>query len=269
MSTSKEIVLCPDFGSMQGTDGKVWVIEVLVAPGDFVMQDDTIITVESDKATMEIPAPKSGKITDVLVSVGEFITKQTPMCEMEITAISRQDFRGEEDQKFEQDFTAINKALEHMASPTREIPSNSVFLVHGHNDALREMTARFMEKLGLTVVILQEQVSRGATIIEKLERNSDVQFAVVLMTADDIGGKKDSTVESLQARARQNVILELGFFMGKIGRARVCVLYERGVELPSDYYGVVFIEIDTLGMWRYALGKELRQAGLEVDLNKL
>ena len=121
----------------------------------------------------------------------------------------------------------------------------------------------------LEVVILSEQVNRGATIIEKLERHSDVQFAVVLMTADDIGGKKEHTVETLQARARQNVVLELGYFMAKIGRHNVCVLYENGVELPSDYYDVVFIEIDDKGAWRYALAKELRQGGLTVDLNRL
>ena len=127
-----------------------------------------------------------------------------------------------------------------------------------------------MEKLGLQVIILDEQVSCGSpTIIEKLERHSLVQFAVVLMTADDIGGKKGDTPESLQARARQNVVLELGYFMGKIGRHKVCVLYEKGVELPSDYYGVVFIEIDEKGAWRYALAKELRQGGLAVDLNRL
>ena len=250
MTQPKEIVLCPDFGTLDGGDSKVWVIETPVKPGDFVIVDDTVVTVESAKATLEIPSEKAGRVTAVFVKVGDVLGKQMPMFEIEPATVSRQDFRGPDD----------------LAMPG-EI--NSVFLVHGHDNALREMAARFMEKLGLEVVILQEQVSRGATIIEKLERHSFVQFAVVLMTADDVGGKKNAGPENLQARARQNVILELGYFMGKIGRTHVCVLYESGVELPSDYYGVVFIEIDTHGAWRYSLAKELRQGGLSVDLNRL
>lgn len=249
MSETKEVVLFPDFGDMSKI-GKVWVIETPVKAGDFVVPEETLLTVESDKATLEIPSPKSGRILAVLVNVGDQVTLRTPILEMEPVKVSRQDFRSE-DERIAPDM------------------GNSVFLVHGHNDALREMSARFMEKLGIEVVILSEQVNRGATIIEKLERHSDVQFAVVLMTADDIGGKKGNAVETLQARARQNVVLELGYFMAKIGRHNVCVLYENGVELPSDYYGVVFIEIDDKGAWRYALAKELRQGGLIVDLNRL
>lgn len=250
MPENKEVVLFPDFGDSD-VFGKVWVIETPVKPGDFVIAGDTLLTVESDKATLEVPSPKAGRITSILVNIGDVVTKQTPMLEMEPLNVSRQDFR-EEDERL---------------APGM---GNSVFLVHGHNGGLREMGARFMEKLGLQVIILDEQVSCGSpTIIEKLERHSLVQFAVVLMTADDIGGKKGDTPESLQARARQNVVLELGYFMGKIGRHKVCVLYEKGVELPSDYYGVVFIEIDEKGAWRYALAKELRQGGLAVDLNRL
>jgi predicted nucleotide-binding protein len=197
----------------------------------------------------------STSITRSLLHTGELnspdvLTKQTPIIEIEPLNVVRQDFSGTDDR--------LPPGL-----------TNSVFLVHGHNEALREMSARFMEKLGLQVVILSEQISRGETIIEKLERHSLVQFAVVLMTADDVGGKKGATPEGWQGRARQNVVLELGYFMAKIGRNRVCVVYENGVELPSDYYGVVFIPFDDHGAWRYALAKELRQGGLSVDLNRL
>ncbi|WP_404978918.1 TIR domain-containing protein [Caballeronia novacaledonica] len=161
-----------------------------------------------------------------------------------------------------------NSPSPRVASGSPETGS-SVFLVHGHNDALREMTARFMEKLGLEVVILSEKVNSGDTIIEKLERHSSVHFAVVLMTSDDVGAKKGATPEGLQSRARQNVILELGYFIAKIGRSRVCVLYEEDVELPSDYYGVAYVPIDSKGAWRFALAKEFKHRGLNVDLNKL
>lgn len=244
-----ETVLYPDFGQLPPDAGdKVWVIETPLKPGDFVMPDDTLVTVECAKATLDVPSPKAGLIVAVHVKPGDTVTKSTALVDLEPAAVSRQDFRPAEEM--------------YEGSAT-----NAVFLVHGHNDALREMAARFMEKLGLDVTILSERPSAGDTIIEKLERNANVEFAVVLMTADDTGSKKDSPV--LNPRARQNVLLELGYFLGKLGRKRVCVIYEDGVELPSDYYGVVFIPIDTGGAWRFLLGKELKHAGLTVDLNRL
>jgi predicted nucleotide-binding protein len=147
--------------------------------------------------------------------------------------------------------------------------SNRVFIVHGHHEGARESVARLMEKLTLDPIILHEQANRGKTIIEKFIDYSDVGFAVVLLTADDCGGKVGSDVDSYRSRARQNVILELGFFLGRIGRERVCALYEEGVEIPSDYDGVLFIPLDKSGGWRLLLGRELRAAGLDVDLNKI
>lgn len=113
-------------------------------------------------------------------------------------------------------------------------------------------------------MILHEQPNSGRTIIEKFEEYSNVGFAIVLLTADDIGGVKNGN--ELQLRARQNVIFELGFFNGKLGRNRVCCLYEAGVELPSDYSGVVYVEYDS-GQWKMNLVRELRAAGYQVDAN--
>lgn len=147
-------------------------------------------------------------------------------------------------------------------------PSGRVFLVHGHDEKVRETVARFLEKLRLTPVILHEQPNKGRTIIEKFIDYSDVAFAVVLLTADDRGAaSSDATEKTLRARARQNVILELGFFLGKLGRERVCSLYEDGVEIPSDYQGVLFVKLDQEGAWRFRLAKELKEGGLPVDLN--
>jgi predicted nucleotide-binding protein len=86
-------------------------------------------------------------------------------------------------------------------------------------------------------IVLHEQASRGKTVIEQFEAHADVEFAVVLLTGNDVGAAKSEPAK-LQPRARQNVILELGCFTGRIGRDRVCALYENGVELPSDYDGV-------------------------------
>lgn len=144
--------------------------------------------------------------------------------------------------------------------------SNRVFVVHGHNEAVREITARLLEKLGLEPVILHEQPNKGRTIIEKFLDYTDVAFAIVLLTSDDVGGK---SAETLQPRARQNVLLELGFFLGRIGRDRVAALYEESVEIPSDYDGVLFVPLDSAGGWRFLLARELKAAGLVVDINRI
>ncbi len=117
-------------------------------------------------------------------------------------------------------------------------------------------------------MILDEQPNRGQTIIEKLERHSSTAFAVVLLTGDDIGGLRDAAMDALQARARQNVILELGYMLGKLGRPVVAALYEPDVELPSDYRGVVYIPIDPAGEWKQALIKEFKAAELPGQYGK-
>lgn len=126
--------------------------------------------------------------------------------------------------------------------------------------------ARFLEKLGLKPIILHEQPNAGRTIIEKVERYSEVAFAVVLLTPDDVGGVA-ANPEPLNPRARQNVILELGYFLGKLGRAHVAALLKGDVERPSDYDGVVYIAMDSGGAWKLQLARELKTAGLNVDLN--
>jgi predicted nucleotide-binding protein len=145
---------------------------------------------------------------------------------------------------------------------------HDIFIVHGHDDSTKETVARFIESLDLHAVVLHEQPNSGRTIIEKFEAYSNVGFAVVLLTPDDIGASlKDR--ENLLHRARQNVILELGFFLGKIGRERVCVLYKEGVEIPSDYQGVLYTPYDSSGSWRSQLAKELKHAGFAIDSDKV
>jgi predicted nucleotide-binding protein len=143
--------------------------------------------------------------------------------------------------------------------------TNSVFIVHGHDEALLQNVARFTEKLNLKPIILFEQPGKSKTIVEKLESYSNTNYAIVLFTPDDIGkGAKD---EHYNPRARQNVVLELGFFIGKLKRENVCVLYDESVELPSDYRGVEYIKIDLDGAWKLKLAKELKSSGLSIDMN--
>lgn len=145
----------------------------------------------------------------------------------------------------------------------------SVFVVHGRDDAAKTEVARFIEKLGLEAVILHEQANQGRTIIEKFEQHAaQVGFAVILLTPDDVAAPKDQP-NDVQSRARQNVILELGYFCGTLSRARVTVLYWPNVELPSDINGLTYIPHDSKGGWHLPLAKELRLAGLDVDMNKV
>jgi predicted nucleotide-binding protein len=146
-------------------------------------------------------------------------------------------------------------------------PKNSVFLVHGHDHVLLQQVARFVEKLDIKPIVLFEEAGKGKTIIEKLESSSDVAFALVLLTPDDLG-RAVKEKGDLHPRARQNVVLELGYFLGKLGRENVAVLYDESVELPSDYRGVEYVKIDADGAWKFKLAKELKAGGLTVDMNK-
>jgi len=146
--------------------------------------------------------------------------------------------------------------------------TRTVFVVHGRDEAFKEAVARFLNRLELNSIILHEQPNQGRTILEKLEYYSSVAFAVVLLTPDDIGGPSSDS-DKLLPRARQNVVFELGYFIGKLGRERVCALHSEGVELPSDFAGVAYVPLDRGGAWKVMLAREIKAAGLDVDLNKL
>jgi len=146
-------------------------------------------------------------------------------------------------------------------SPDARQSRPSVFVVHGHDSTTRSAVSRTVKRAGFDVVLLDQKASRSKTIIEKLESHSDVSFAVVLLTPDDRGRAARSR-KGLKPRARQNVVLELGYFIGHLGRKRVCTLYHEGVELPSDWNGVVYIPIDKAGAWRSKLREELKATNL-------
>ncbi len=150
------------------------------------------------------------------------------------------------------------------AGPVRDGP---IFIVHGSDTLRAERVARTVkEATGRQTVILREQASLGRTLIEKFEHNAaSVSYAIVVLTPDDEGGRTGSEP---QPRARQNVIFEMGYFYGLIGRGRVSVLLSPGVEKPSDMDGIVYISFDDSGGWRMELFRELEHADIHVDMSR-
>lgn len=152
------------------------------------------------------------------------------------------------------------------ATPTK------VFLVHGRDEGRKHTIARFLEtRAGLNVIVLSERANRGRSILEKFQQEADsTSYAVVLMTADDVGHLRpefspDGVAPSPKRRARQNVIFELGFFIGKLGSNRVCALVPNDVERPSDYDGIAYVPLDDGDAWQRPLITELHGADLPIS----
>lgn len=144
---------------------------------------------------------------------------------------------------------------------------NKVFVVHGHDEAAKQTVARFLEKCEFEVIILHEQPDGGRTIIEKIEEYTDVVFAIVLYTPCDIGRAKEE--KKGKPRARQNVIFEHGYLIGKLGRERVCALVKDGLETPEDISNAIYKLMDKAGAWKTAILKEMKNVGISVDASKL
>jgi len=147
------------------------------------------------------------------------------------------------------------------------LPGGNVLLIHGRDEGTKESILEFLEKLELRAIILHEQPDGGKSMMEMSEESSDIHFAIILLTPDDLAAPRNKPKER-QTRVSQNVIFEWGYFMGKLGRGRVCALYKEGVEIPSDYSGTVYIPMDSRGAWQLLIAKEIKQAGIEIDLNK-
>lgn len=147
---------------------------------------------------------------------------------------------------------------------TKDLDLSKVFIVHGHDALLKTEVARFIEKLKLEPIILHEKANSGKTIIEKIEEHSNVGFGIVLYTPCDFGAE-NGELSHLQPRARQNVVFEHGFLIGKIGRKNVCALVKGNIEKPNDISGVVYISVED--EWKLNIAKELRNSGYEIDMN--
>lgn len=153
------------------------------------------------------------------------------------------------------------------AQNERRKNTNEIFIIHGRDNEAKETLARFLEHLSLKPIILHEQSNQGRTIIEKFEQYAQVGFAVTLLTPDDVGALQEDR-RSLKPRARQNVIFEFGYFIGRLGREHVCALTKGDIEIPSDYEGVIYIPLDDSEGWKMKLVKEFKNAGLDVDANR-
>ena len=165
----------------------------------------------------------------------------------------------EEENQHSPDLPALTRSLE-------TIDSRRVFVVHGHDHGTKETVARFLAQLDLEPIVLHEQPDQGRTIIEKFEDHADVGCAVVILSPDDVASPKGNPAIHEQ-RARQNVIFELGFFVGRLGRGHTCALVVQGVTKPSDIDGVLYIPLDG-DAWKLPLVRELKAAGMDVDANK-
>lgn len=155
----------------------------------------------------------------------------------------------------------MDKHTENKISP----PSpDSVFLVHGRDDGVKNDVARFLEKIGLSPIILNEQINRGQTVIEKFENfAAKAHFAVILLTPDDSCSSPDSS--DIKLRARQNVLYELGYFTAALKRANTFVLKKGDIDIPSDIFGILYEPYDTGGGWKLKLVQELNAAGYHVN----
>jgi predicted nucleotide-binding protein len=173
--------------------------------------------------------------------------------------------------------------------------SKNIFIVHGRDHKPMKELKTMLKEFGLKPIILHEQPSGSRTIVEKLEKYSDVGYAFVILTPDDRGCSKSvirktseevshsyaqnqdlnkavrsllaERMKALEHRSRQNVILEFGYFIGKLGRDRVCCLYKGDVELPSDMHGIVYIPFkESVNEVKEKIIKELKAAGYEMKI---
>ncbi|RWZ59857.1 hypothetical protein EQV77_00745 [Halobacillus fulvus] len=156
-------------------------------------------------------------------------------------------------------------------SASQEV-KNKAFIVHGHDEKLKNELEIFLHRSNIEPIVLHREVDQGLTVLEKFEQHSDVDFAFVLLTPDDIGMlsselQKPDVERDYDYRARQNVIFELGYFIGRLSRQKVCALYKPGVELPSDINGLIYKKVEhSVEEIGYPLLREMKQAGLNPSL---
>ena len=251
----KELDLCNELSKPDGTKE----IESPVASAASASPKVSLVH-DPDVEEKELESNKEESKTDEREEIESGETSES----LEVSIV-----RGPDEEKNEIELSKeplkpnINKRIEKMETSE----SRRVFIVHGHEEEKKEVVVKFLEKLDLEPVILHEQPSHGVTLIEKFENYSDVVFAVIVLTGDDYGYPKGKPEES-KPRPRQNVVFELGFLMGRFQGQRVCALHEEGLELPSDYRGLVFIPYDAGGIWKLLIARAMKTANIEVDLNK-
>ncbi|NOU16361.1 MAG: hypothetical protein HOO91_02235 [Bacteroidales bacterium] len=185
----------------------------------------------------------------------------------EIKEISRKlsTYKSDEDRLLQRQ---LQKKIANLARTILD-ENKKIFIVHGRNINMRDKVCALIGRLKLDYVVLESEHNSGATIIEKFIRNAeDCRYAVVLFSADDVG-KLNQNESTLKSRVRQNVILELGYFLSKVGRNNIVILHEvdQDIERPSDFDGIVYEPLDEYGAWKGKLIKELKEASIYIDQN--
>ena len=216
-----------------------------------------------------LPALRIGTIEDLRVDIDlggwelsrtHWAIKDKPIFDILIKKgyITQQQFDASQARK-----TPVIPEPPALLPPTQgEFNTSQVFIVHGHHAIARLEMANFISGLGLEPIILHLQASSGRTTIEKIEDYSNVGFGVVLYTPCDVGSKVGELTGSY--RARQNVVFEHGFLIGKLGRSRVAAVVKGKVEMPNDISGVVYVAMDEQDTWKQKLTKEMRSVGYRV-----
>jgi len=260
-------VTCPALGESI-TEGTVisWHKRV----GDRVEIDEPLLEIATDKADLEIPSPIAGILLEVRVQEDRTVEIGAVLAVIDTVPGSRPNVYGQSSEETLLRQASTPRSLEPAdAYASRSVhPDGPIFVVHGHDHNMLYLAVRVLERLtGREVIVLHEQANSGRTILEKFERHAQTAaYAVVLLTGDDQGGPSGGPI---QPRGRQNVIFELGFLYGRLGRDRVAVLRDEGVEEPSDIKGLVYITLDSGGGWKHELGKELEAAKLPVDYRRM
>ena len=140
---------------------------------------------------------------------------------------------------------------------------DEIFVVHGHDEEMKDDVEQFILDIGLKPIIFHKALNHSRSIIQKLNDLSNVNFVIILLSGDDYGYSRYTNHENAKLRARQNVIFEMGFFLGKIGQNRTFSLFKssENFEFPSDLAGVLYEPYDANGNWKVKLIEEIKLVG--------
>ncbi|MBC9072050.1 nucleotide-binding protein [Thauera sp. CAU 1555] len=149
--------------------------------------------------------------------------------------------------------------------------SKKVFVVHGRDELAKTSLEVFLHEIGLDPIVLHRQADEGLTVIEKFEKHADVGYAFILLTPDEVAylaceDDKPDAERAKEKRARPNVIFEFGYFVGRLGRSRVCCVYTGDVALPSDVHGLIYKRYEkSVEEVAYGIMKDLKASGYDVS----
>lgn len=240
-----------------------------------MMTDKVRIMRSNGEEHFDVPASvQKDKIfiegSKILIEAGDYVERAMSNGGVELYEVVNPGFHekfGSISAGYQMDVKKVEKQQEKIEAPVKSVKgvNPNIFIVHGHDDLAKFTLARFIEQIGLKPIVLHEQASSSKTIIEKIESYGDVGFAIVLYTPCDQGSKLGG---DSKPRARQNVVFEHGYFIGRLGRDKVTALVKGGVETPNDISGVVYIDLDDRGGWKMDIAKELKHAGYEIDLSR-